>query len=86
MISDEKPWLVYVLQCGDGSYYTGITNDISKRLLAHESGRGAKYTRGRAPLRLVFEKPFKSKGEALREERAIKRLNRQEKLVYIGKT
>jgi putative endonuclease len=71
---------VYVLECADGSLYTGVTNDLERRLEAHARGRGAKYTRGRLPVRLVALPFVGSKGEALSEEHAIKRLSRSAKL------
>lgn len=71
---------VYMLQCKDGSLYTGWTNDIKKRLLAHQSGKGAKYTRGRGPLTLVHLEIFQTKSEAMHREAMIKQLSRQEKL------
>ncbi len=69
----------YILECGDGSYYTGWTNDIEKRLAAHRSGEGAKYTRGRGPLRLVYLEVFDSKEEAMQREARIKRMSRAKK-------
>lgn len=69
-----------MLECGDGSYYTGWTNDIKKRLAAHRSGTGAKYTRGRGPLKLVYLEVFDSKEEAMRREAYIKRLTKTGKL------
>lgn len=73
-------WFVYMLRCGDGSLYTGITDDVPRRLEAHRSGKGAKYTRGRGPLELVYEECVEDKSAALRREYAIKRLKREEKL------
>ncbi len=73
-------WTVYIVRCGDGSLYCGITNDLPGRLAAHEAGKGAKYTRGRGPLELVFTRRTRSKSRALRLEHAIKSLPRQEKL------
>lgn len=67
-------WVVYILRCGDGTLYTGITNDLDRRIAAHAAGKGARYTRGRAPLRVIHVEPAESKGEALRREAAIKRL------------
>ena len=61
---------VYMLECGDGSLYTGWTNDLARRLAAHQSGRGAKYTRGRAPVRLVYAEQCTDKSAALRREAA----------------
>ena len=62
---------VYMLECGDGSLYTGWTNDLARRLAAHQSGRGAKYTRGRAPVRLVYAEQCTDKSAALRREAAV---------------
>jgi predicted GIY-YIG superfamily endonuclease len=73
------PWYVYILRCGDGTLYTGITDDIPRRLAAHRAGKGAKYTRGRGPLELVYQERVPDKSAALRREVAIKRLRRGEK-------
>ncbi len=73
----------YMLECGDDSYYTGWTNDIEKRLTAHRNGEGAKYTRGRGPLRLIYLEVFDSKEEAMQREAFIKRLSREEKHALI---
>lgn len=67
-------WYVYILRCGDGSLYTGITNDVQARLAAHRSGKGAKYTRGRGPLELVYTERCPDKSTALKRELAIKAL------------
>ena len=72
-------WYVYILRCGDGSLYTGISDDVPRRLEAHRSGKGAKYTRGRGPLELVFTQQTEDKSAALRWEAEIKRLRREEK-------
>ena len=72
-------WFVYMLRCGDGTLYTGVTDDVSRRLAAHRSGKGAKYTRGRGPLELVYQEEVPDKSAALRREIEIKRLTRQEK-------
>jgi predicted GIY-YIG superfamily endonuclease len=69
-------WLVYILRCSDGSLYTGITNDLPKRLKAHAAGKASKYTRSRLPVRLAYGEPQKSKPAALKREAAIKRLRR----------
>ncbi|MGE5047597.1 MAG: GIY-YIG nuclease family protein [Deltaproteobacteria bacterium] len=76
-------WCVYLLRCGDGTLYAGITNDLSKRLGAHRSGRGARYTRGRGPLTLVHQEPARSKSAALRREHQLKRMRRREKLAFL---
>lgn len=79
----EKQWMVYMLECADGTLYTGITDDLRRRLIAHEEGRGAKYTRGRGPLNLRYCEPAEDKRAALKRECAIKRLRRSEKLELI---
>lgn len=71
---------VYMLRCKDGSLYTGWTNDLEHRLAMHNSGRGAKYTRGRGPLELVYSEELPDKEAALRRECAIKKLRREQKL------
>lgn len=73
------PWHVYILRCGDGTLYTGFTDDVERRLAAHRSGRGAKYTRGRGPLELVYQEQVTDKSAALRREYQIKQLTRQGK-------
>ena len=73
-------WFVYMLRCGDGSLYTGITDDVPRRLEAHRSGKGAKYTRGRGPLELAYQEQVEDKPAALRREYAIKHLKRADKL------
>ena len=78
-------WYVYMLRCGDGSLYTGITDDVEKRLAAHRTGKGAKYTRGRGPLELVYSQEQPDKSAALRREREIKKMPRQRKLELLGK-
>jgi putative endonuclease len=70
----------YILKCKDGSLYTGWTNDIEKRLQAHRSGKGAKYTRGRGPLELVYLEGWDTKSEAMSREVYIKSLNKEQKL------
>ncbi len=74
---------VYILECADGSLYTGWTNDLGQRIRAHNSGAGAKYTRSRRPVTLVYAAPFPTKEEAMREEWRIKQLTRNEKLILI---
>ncbi|MDR0571161.1 MAG: GIY-YIG nuclease family protein [Clostridiales Family XIII bacterium] len=69
----------YILRCADGTLYTGWTNDLERRVAAHNSGRGCKYTRARVPVELVYYEEFEDKLEAQRRERAIKKLSRQEK-------
>jgi predicted GIY-YIG superfamily endonuclease len=74
-----SPWTVYILICADASLYTGVTNDLDARVKKHAAGTGAKYTRGRGPLRLVYQESHATQGDALRREAAIKRLTRAEK-------
>ena len=73
-------WYVYILRCGDDTLYTGITDDVGRRLSTHCEGKVAKYTRGRGPLQLVYVQQQPDKGSALRREAQIKKLKRQEKL------
>lgn len=79
--SMEKDWFVYMIECVDGSLYTGITVDIVHRLEVHRSGKGAKYTRGRGPLTVRYLEKCESYSQALRREAQIKRLPRKEKLL-----
>ena len=76
----DKTWYVYILECGDGTLYTGITDDVQRRLQVHQSGKGAKYTRGRGPLTLRYQEECESYSHALKREIQIKRLPRQKKL------
>ena len=76
-------YYVYLLRCADGTLYTGFTNDLARRLAAHNAGRGAKYTRGRGPVELVYWESFSNKSSALRREYAIKQLPRRQKLTLI---
>ncbi|WP_044964047.1 GIY-YIG nuclease family protein [Sorangium cellulosum] len=69
-------WHVYILRCGDGSFYTGIARDVEARFAQHAAGRGARYTRGRGPLALVHVEEAADRGAALRREAAIRRLGR----------
>lgn len=75
---------VYILLCGDGSLYTGITTDVNRRLAEHQSGRGAKYTRAHLPLIVVYRLELPDKSSALRKEAEIKRLSRAKKLQLIS--
>ena len=75
----EQVWTVYILLCGDGSLYTGIAVDVNQRLEQHRAGKGAKYTRGRGPLTLVYTEACQSHSEALKRELAIKALSKAEK-------
>ena len=74
---------VYMLRCNDGSLYTGWTTDLVKRVKAHSSGKGAKYTRAHLPVELVYHEVYNSKEDAMAREYALKQLSRQEKLCLI---
>ena len=79
----ESVWYVYILRCADDTLYTGISTDVEKRLQAHRSGRGAKYTRSRCPLTLVYREVCGSHSQALKRECRIKSMTRAEKLQLI---
>tara|TARA_Y100000389_G_scaffold91774_1_gene88370 strand:+ start:14554 stop:14820 length:267 start_codon:yes stop_codon:yes gene_type:complete len=81
----NKSYSVYILQCSDRSYYTGISTDVNRRIREHEKGnRGAKYLRGRGPLQLVFSKIVGNRSEALNLELLIKKLSHKEKKLLIN--
>lgn len=79
---DAQPveWVVYILECTDKSLYTGITNNLDSRIAAHESGKGAKYTKGRGPFALLYREECGTRSLALKREISIKALSREEKL------
>lgn len=77
-------YYTYILRCGDGSLYTGYTDDPLRREAVHNSGKGAKYTRSRLPVKLVYTESFETKSEALHRESQIKRLSRSQKLILIN--
>lgn len=79
MASGVDTWFVYLARCADGSYYTGIAKDVAERIRAHDSGKGARYTRGRGPLAVCATRRCHSKGTALRLELRVKSLTREEK-------
>ena len=79
----ESQWYLYILRCKDNTLYTGITTDVEKRLEAHRSGKGAKYTRGRAPLELVYQESCGSHSNALKREAEIKKLPRTAKEMLV---
>ena len=74
VVADDLCWSVYILRCADGSLYTGIAKDIAARVAQHNAGKGAKYTRGRLPVKVVYSESSLSHGDALRREIEIKRL------------
>lgn len=81
----SKQWMVYLVECSDGSLYCGITNDVAKRIQAHNNGTGAKYTRGRGPVQLVATSTLMNHFEAARLECHIKSLPRDEKINALSK-
>jgi len=76
-------WLVYMLECSDNSIYTGITNNLDKRLKKHQSGDGAKYLRGRLPIKLIYKELFINRSEATKREISIKKMSKKEKKILI---
>jgi putative endonuclease len=75
----STPWHLYLIECRNGAFYAGITNDLERRYAAHLAGRGAKYTRANPPLRLVGSRPYPDKSAALKAEHAIRRLRKAAK-------
>ncbi|HKJ82861.1 MAG TPA: GIY-YIG nuclease family protein [Mariprofundaceae bacterium] len=86
MPSGLSTWFLYLIRCRDGSLYTGITTDVARRIAEHESGKGAKYLRGKGPLTLVHQQKIGSRSEALAAEAAVKKLSRAEKEAMIGQS
>ncbi|HEL9599461.1 TPA: GIY-YIG nuclease family protein [Streptococcus suis] len=82
----ENKAYLYVLECADGSLYTGYTTDVEKRLATHNRGKGAKYTRARLPVSLVYQEAFDSKQKAMSAEALFKKRSRQGKLDYIAES
>ena len=82
-VNRKRQHCVYIVQCRYGTYYTGYTNDLAARIALHTKGQGAKYLRGRLPVTLVYTKKYKSSQDALRAERNIKNLTRQEKEILV---
>lgn len=78
-------YFIYIVKCSDETYYTGYTTNIERRLKAHNEGKGAKYTRCRLPVELVYSETYEAKGDALRREYAIKQLTRKQKEKLIGR-
>lgn len=76
----DKPWILYILECKDGTLYTGITDDIERRLCTHSAGKGAKYTKGRGPFILRYAEECENHSTALRREIAVKKLRKEEKI------
>lgn len=82
-ITVGKKSYTYIVRCKDGSLYTGWTTDLKKRISAHNAGKGAKYTKSRRPVKLVYSEEFETKEEAMRREYAIKHMSRPEKIKLI---
>jgi putative endonuclease len=80
-----EPWFVYILRCADRTLYTGVTNDTGRRVADHNAGRGARYTRVRRPVALVYVEAVEDRGAALRRESEIKRMRAADKRRLIGK-
>lgn len=79
----SKDWKVYILRCADDTLYTGVTKDLEQRVAQHNEGKGAKYTRGRGPVTLLWSASGMTRGEALKEEFRLKQLSREQKLEHI---
>lgn len=79
-----KMFYTYILECNDGTYYTGWTNNLERRVTTHNKGLGAKYTKSRLPVKVIYFESFETKSDAMKREMAIKRLSRKEKKILIG--
>lgn len=79
-----KPWSVYMVKCSDDSLYTGVSNDVEKRVKAHNLGKGARYTRGRGPVKLIYTEECPDKSRASIREAEIKKMNRRQKLLLVN--
>ena len=79
-----KRWCLYLIECRNGSFYAGITNDLEARYAAHVAGRGARYTRANPPLRLIGSRHYPYRASATRAEHAIRRLPRSAKIAFLG--
>ena len=77
-------WIVYIVKCSDKSFYTGITNNLKKRLEIHISGNGSKYLRGRLPIKLIYKESLANRSQASKREIEIKKLNKKEKQLIIN--
>ena len=84
MEKSEKQHTFYVLECKDGSYYAGYTNDLVKRVKVHNEGKGAKYTRAKRPVTCIYSELYETKQEAMQAEYAFKQLTRKQKINYMG--
>lgn len=86
MQKKTNAWWVYILKCADGTLYTGITNNIEKRIQKHNQGVGAKYTRSRAPVHLLYSEQFENRSEASQREYSIKQLSLKQKKELVSET
>lgn len=78
-----KPWFVYMVRCSDGTLYTGVTVDVEDRVKTHNAGKGAKYTRARLPVKLIWSEKVEAESEAKRREFEIKQMRRAEKILMV---
>lgn len=78
----DKPWFLYLLECANGTYYAGITTDVAARFLAHQQGKGARYTRANPPIRILAQAVYADRSEASKAEWALKQLPREAKLGF----
>ncbi len=85
-LTTSSQWFLYILECCDGSLYTGTTNDITQRVKKHNLGIGAKYTRSHRPVKLVYSEVFENRSQACQRESEIKKLSRSEKFLLIKQT
>ncbi|MBI5525245.1 MAG: GIY-YIG nuclease family protein [Deltaproteobacteria bacterium] len=84
MTSPGLQWFLYILECGDGSFYTGVTNDIERRVAQHNAGKASRYTRTHLPVKLVYSERCGTRARALVREREIKALPRRKKEALVG--
>ena len=85
-LNQKKNWVVYILECSDGTLYTGVTNDLDNRVEQHNLGKGAKYTRTRLPVNVAYREDAPEKGDALKREYEIKQLSGQQKLQLLNQS
>jgi len=78
-----QTWYAYILECADKTLYTGTTNDVEKRVAKHNSGKGAKYTKGRGPVKVLYTRSFESRAEACKQEYLLKQYSKAEKMEVI---
>ena len=81
---NNMEWCVYIIECRDGTLYTGVAKELEARIAQHNAGKGAKYTRGRGPVTLLYSESVGDRGTALRREIAVKRMTRAKKLALIN--